>query len=830
MHDDLRHLTLDAYPEALRHEAWDTVLERLRVAAGPSAVAPWGQGCWRASALGSVFVRLAASAQTWQPRPGQTPEGLLAVTVLEGSALVDHDGGTLALRAGDVLLLAPGGGWRLGFITPWRALAVRLRPQALLQRLLRLAGPQLAHLERGRPLHGVCSALLASVAERLPGLGQADLATLETTLDGLLTSCLGGLGTPVETGAEPASAVQASAVQLGHLQRVCRTLEARLGEADMSLERLAALDGLSTRYVQRLFQTAGTTFGDHLRERRLERARMDLLNPALARVTVAEICYRWGFSDPSNFTRAFSARYGLAPRACRSRPGAQAGVQGGSPELPRHRGRPTADEQAVEPTQVQAAPRGPATARPADVGPAPDPSFRQVLDDHAYQVLAVSLAPKRSLAADVPLPAAAGPAPRHHYVPASAQTVHWGYLSRSLKPVVTVRSGDVVTLETLTQHASDDWERMVQGDAGAQSVFQWTPGHKAVSRRGAGPQDASVFGRGSGEGFGVHICTGPVHVQGAEPGDVLEVRILDVRHRPSQSPRFRGRVFGSNAAAWWGYHYQDLLTEPRPREVVTLYEIDTVAEPAVARAVYSYRWMPQTDPDGVRHATIDYPGVPVEEGSVYKRYGVLAGACVPLRPHFGLLAVAPREAGPVDSIPPGYFGGNLDNWRAGKGARLYLPVAVDGALFSAGDPHAAQGDGEVCGTAIECSLTGVFQLVLHKRAQCSGPLAGLGSPLLETDDAWVVQGLSEPNHLADLGPQAQAEVYRRASLDSAMRDAFRKARRHLMQTWALDEDEALSLLSVGVDFGITQVADGNWGVHAVIPKALFPQPAGPLGG
>jgi len=324
----------------------------------------------------------------------------------------------------------------------------------------------------------------------------------------------------------------------------------------------------------------------------------------------------------------------------------------------------------------------------------------------------------------------------------------------------------------------------------------------------------------------VHICTGPVHVRGAEPGDVLEVRILDIRARPSCHPQHRGKLFGSNAAAWWGYQYHDLLTEPKKREVVTLYELQTdVAEP-YAKAVYSFRWTPQTDPDGVRHETIDYPGVPVDPASVDKRYGVLAKARVPIRPHFGLLAVAPKESGLIDSVPPGYFGGNLDNWRAGKGARLFLPVSVEGALFSVGDPHASQGDGEVCGTAIECSLTGSFQLVLHKRAQIADDfLADLNHPFLDAEDAWVVQGFSFANHLAELGAQAQTQVYQKSSLDLAMRDAFRKARRYLMQAHGLDEDEALSLMSVAVDFGVTQVADGNWGVHAVIRKAIFPPQA-----
>ena len=127
----------------------------------------------------------------------------------------------------------------------------------------------------------------------------------------------------------------------------------------------------------------------------------------------------------------------------------------------------------------------------------------------------------------------------------------------------------------------------------------------------------------------------------------------------------------------------------------------------------------------------------------------------------------------VDSIPPGYFGGNMDNWRIGKGATMYYPVAVPGGLFSVGDSHAAQGDSELCGTAIEMSLTGTFQLVLHKKDKLTGSLAGLNYPLLETQDEWVLHGFSFANYLEELGPTAQQDIYKKSSIDLALRDAFR---------------------------------------------------------
>ena len=151
----------------------------------------------------------------------------------------------------------------------------------------------------------------------------------------------------------------------------------------------------------------------------------------------------------------------------------------------------------------------------------------------------------------------------HYHIPATDQTVHWGYFSKSLKPLVEVESGDFVTIETVTHHAYDDYERMIKGDPGVESIYYWDKTRKGVHRRGAGPENASLFGRGAGEGLGVHICTGPVAITGAEPGDILEVRILDLKPRPCANAAYKGKSFGSNAAAWWGFHYNDLLEEPK---------------------------------------------------------------------------------------------------------------------------------------------------------------------------------------------------------------------------------------------------------------------------
>lgn len=407
-----------------------------------------------------------------------------------------------------------------------------------------------------------------------------------------------------------------------------------------------------------------------------------------------------------------------------------------------------------------------------------------------------------------------------HHLPATPSTVHWGYFSKTLEPVLTLKSGERATVETITHHANDDYDRMIAHDPAAEELFLWTKDQKTMSRRGAGPTEGP-FSHGAGEGLGVHLLTGPIAIEGAEPGDVIEVRILDAYPRPSANPAYAGQYFGSNPSANWGFQYNDLIEEPKPREVVTIYELD-MTEPASVQALYSYMWVPQTDPDGIVHATIDYPGVRVDHSTITKKEGILAGIKVPARLHFGTMGLAPAEADFVSTIPPNYTGGNMDDWRIAKGARMFYPVAVPGGLFSVGDAHASQGDSELSGTAIEISLTGEFEFILHKQADLGGTtLEGLNHPLLENDKVWSVYGFSYANYLSELGPDHQYEILKRSSLDRAMRDAFRKLRRFLMTVHNLSEDEAISLMSVAADFAVTQVVDANWGVTGSIRKSIF---------
>jgi acetamidase/formamidase len=280
----------------------------------------------------------------------------------------------------------------------------------------------------------------------------------------------------------------------------------------------------------------------------------------------------------------------------------------------------------------------------------------------------------------------------------------------------------------------------------------------------------AVYDAVTDRGPGPHILTGPIAVEGARPGQTLSVRIL------SAEPRL---PFGSNLAAHWGHLYDAF-----GKERVTIYAFDL--EAGLARAEFAFDWT--TTPLAVATGTI------VEPGTV-RREPALDGVAVPLRPHFGTMGVAPAASGRHSSVPPGEHGGNIDNWRIGAGATMHYPVLVDGALLSVGDPHVSQGDGEVSGTALEASLDGLLELSLRDDL-------GFAFPVLETAQVWSVHGFGD-------------------GLDAAMRSAAERMLDLLGRCFGLSRDDAYSLMSVAVDFTVTQVVDGRQGVHATVPKRLF---------
>jgi len=312
----------------------------------------------------------------------------------------------------------------------------------------------------------------------------------------------------------------------------------------------------------------------------------------------------------------------------------------------------------------------------------------------------------------------------HHLAP-TPKTVTWGYFDAKTPPVLRVHSGDNVDIETLVAAVP------AQLEAAGIKRDQIQPALLEIDRE--------VKDRGEVP----HILTGPVYVEGAEPGDVLEVKILSIDLTVPYAVNFfiPGRGF-------------------LPDE-------------------FPYAYAKATPLDLTRKVANFSPGV-----------------AVPLHPFFGVMGVAPPAlTGRVSSGPPWIHSGNMDNKELVAGSTLYMPVHVPGALFSVGDGHAAQGDGEVCVTAMETSLRGTFQLIARKDM-------GLRWPRAETPTHYLTMGFNE-------------------NLEEAAKIALNEMLDFLVSEKHLTRSEAYILASDAVDLRITQLVDGKKGVHALLPKAVF---------
>jgi acetamidase/formamidase len=314
--------------------------------------------------------------------------------------------------------------------------------------------------------------------------------------------------------------------------------------------------------------------------------------------------------------------------------------------------------------------------------------------------------------------------PKVHELKASPATVHRGFFDASLKPVLTIDSGDVVRLETATGNPRYFEKLGVPKDKIPAELY-------------------AVYEGVDNDGRGDHTLNGPIAVRGAEPGDTLEIRIRSVDVRLP----IAGQGFVPNRGQ---------LPEDFPYEKNHVVWID------VARKMILFA-----------------PGIEI-----------------PAKPFWGVMAVAPPASmGRVPSGPPGVFGGNLDNPDLGAGSTLYLPVQVPGALLSIGDGHAVQGHGEVALSAIETSLKGEIQVVLHKQQHLRWPRA-------ETATHYITMGLH-------------------TDLDEAAKIATREMLDWIVQTRGLSRDDAYLLASAAMDLYVTQVVDGTKGVHAMLAKSLF---------
>lgn len=304
-------------------------------------------------------------------------------------------------------------------------------------------------------------------------------------------------------------------------------------------------------------------------------------------------------------------------------------------------------------------------------------------------------------------------------VKAGPTTCHWGFFDADLPPVATVASGDEVTIDTVS---------------GGPNALPGAGFHVP-------PELLEIHAAGL-PGMPGHILTGPVAVDGAVPGDVLQIDILDVQLRQD-----------------WGYNFIRPLAGT----------------------------LPQDFPD-THHTTIP---LDPERGEATLPWGLK----LPLSPFFGVMAVAPpRSWGRISTIEPRAHGGNLDNKELVAGTTLFLPVMVAGALFSCGDGHGAQGDGEVCVTAIETALRGRFRLTVRKDLDLTYPEA-------ET-----------PTHLITMGMHPD--------LDVCVEIALRRMIALLSDRAGISRADAYMLCSLAGDLRITQTVNREKGVHLMIEKSL----------
>ncbi|WP_216899769.1 acetamidase/formamidase family protein [Nocardia alni] len=347
-----------------------------------------------------------------------------------------------------------------------------------------------------------------------------------------------------------------------------------------------------------------------------------------------------------------------------------------------------------------------------------------------------------------------GPRTGDVYLAADPELISWGLLPNALaEPVLTVAPDTVVCLDTISH------EGILEDQGRDPAAFFAAAGITGIL------SDTSLVAQARAHDpavQGPHVITGPIAVTGAQPGDVLEVEVLELRRRTDY-----GVISNRHGKGALPGEY------PRPPQ-----DHDP-GEPV---------------PPTCTIATVDATGrgvIAVGDGRELR---------FPLAPFLGIMGVAAATEEPVHSVPPGPHGGNLDIRMLGVGARLYLPVQVPGAMFYAGDPHFAQGDGEVALTAFEAPLRATVRLRLHTDPQMRALAAVLATPFAETRDDHLVIGLDR-------------------DLDLAVAQATRNAIAYLAERHRIPGSIALAYLSAAADFRISQVVDVVKGVHCCIRKS-----------
>jgi AraC-like DNA-binding protein len=305
----------DSHPRAERAQAWREAMGRLGLPIeGLSDAEPASASViCQTSPLGIEFALVEAGAQAISGRRTGQPAAVWLAVLLSGEATLVTDELAEDLVAGDIAYGPTGQAAALRLETRCRLMFVRAPRVALDHRLIAPVSLRIGRLQGATGVAHILSGLLRATADGLEDLTVDQLRPVELALTEFLAICL------VEGGNETealASGVGAGA-PTAHLQRLCQTIETLLPDSELSLRRVADEEGVSPRYVQKLFASADETFSHYLRTRRLERCRTDLASPQHARLSISEICFRWGFNGSAHFSRAFRDQYGVSPREFR---------------------------------------------------------------------------------------------------------------------------------------------------------------------------------------------------------------------------------------------------------------------------------------------------------------------------------------------------------------------------------------------------------------------------------------------------------------------------------------------------------------------------------
>ena len=305
----------DSHPRAERAEAWREAMSRLGLPIeGLSDAEPASASViCQTSPLGLEFTLVEAGAQAISGRRTGQPAAVWLAVLLSGEATLVTDDLAENMVPGDIAYGPTGQAAALRLETRCRLMFVRAPRVALDHRLIAPVSLRVGRLQGATGVAHILSGLLRATADGLEDLTIDQLRPVELALTEFLAICL------VEGGAE--ADVFGDGVGSGaptaHLQRLCQTIETLLPDPDLSLRRVADEEGVSPRYVQKLFASADETFSRYLRTRRLERCRTDLASPQHARLSISEICFRWGFNGSAHFSRAFRDQYGQSPREFR---------------------------------------------------------------------------------------------------------------------------------------------------------------------------------------------------------------------------------------------------------------------------------------------------------------------------------------------------------------------------------------------------------------------------------------------------------------------------------------------------------------------------------